>query len=105
MVQMSSAKGRRNAAWLQKLEHRRARVRSRLDGLWEKAKALDEAIKAAAGAGLPHDDLLAELEKLRRRSWELAERGEMLDCQLAESSVIDHGQRGAKWRPAAAEPF
>lgn len=77
----------------------------RLDGLWEKAKALDDEIRAAARAGLPRDDLLAELEKLRRSSWELAERGARIDLGLSESPVVDHGQRGARWRPTAAEPF
>lgn len=102
MVQIGSARHGRNASWRQKLERRRARVLTRLDALWKKAMGLDEG---SAGAGLPHDDLLDELEKLRRCSWELAERGERIDLQLSESSMVDHGKRGARWRPTAAEPF
>jgi hypothetical protein len=83
----------------------RARVRAGLDALWKKTTALDDDIEAAAKAGLPHDDLLEQREKLRRSSWELAERGERLDLEWSELSVVDHRQPGARWRPTAAEPF
>ena len=105
MVQIGSARHGRNAAWRQKLERRRARVLARLDALWKKVTELDEVIEGSAWAGLPHDDLLDELEKLRRCSWDLAERGERIDLQLSGSSMVDHGKRGARWRPTAAEPF
>jgi hypothetical protein len=80
-------------------------VRSQLDTLGRQALAVATEIEAAAIAGQPTQRHTLELDALRRRSTQLAERGAELDLQRSESEGIVNSQPGRKWRPTAAEPF
>ena len=88
------------------LERDRAAVRTKLLANWERAKAVEEEIAAAAKEGVPREDLDHKLQFLRQRSWKLQARAESIDWELAEAAgVVDHGGPGSRWRPTAAEPF
>lgn len=82
----------------------RSRVPTRLDAIWPRAQGLAEEIATAIQAGGSAERPLAALAALRRRSWQLAELGEAIDVQRSEAASVDHGRRGKRWRPTAAEP-
>lgn len=86
------------------LERERVRVKRAIDRLWGEFKALDEKIDATAQAGKPTKRLREKQEKLRARSWALAERGRQLDFRLSELSVVDNAEHGLG-RRTADEPF
>lgn len=86
------------------LERERVKVKGAIDRLWEKFKALDEEIAAAAQAGKPIKRLRTKQEKLRARSWALAERSWQLDVPLSELSVVANAEHGRGQR-TSDEPF
>ena len=49
---------------------------ARLDRLWKEFKSVCDAMDAAAAAGKPLAALNRKREKLRARSWALADQGE-----------------------------
>ena len=99
----------RNPSNIEKLQRvlarQRSSVQTRLDALWPRTQGLADEIDPAIQAGGSAERQLAELAALRRRSWQLAELGEAIDLQRSEATSVDHGRRGKRWRPTAAEPF
>ena len=87
------------------LARQRSGVQARLDALWPRAQGLADEIDTAIQAGGSAERQLAELAAMRRRSWQLAELGEAIALQRSEATSVDHGRRGKRWRPTAAEPF
>ncbi len=79
-------------------------VRQRLERLWKEFKSLGDAIEAAAADGKPVAALLRKQEKLRARSWALAEQGESEDLALAERAVGGALRQGDKPK-AVADDF
>jgi ferritin-like metal-binding protein YciE len=97
---------KKQAALVQQgLESARAEISNRLERGWEQVQRLEKRIEAAASMGLPHEELIAQRDTLCCRATKLAERGEEIERELSELIVVDHGIRGARWRPTRAEPF
>jgi hypothetical protein len=76
MVKITSAKRPKDSSARQRLERTPPSLGTRLDRLWKEFKSVCDAIEAAAADGKPVAALLRKQEKLRARSWALAEQGE-----------------------------
>jgi hypothetical protein len=85
MVKIASAKRPKDSS-----------VRQRLERLWKEFKSVCEAIDAAAADGKPVAALLRKQEKLRARSWALADQGENERLALAERAVGGALRQGNK---------
>jgi len=87
MVKIASAKRPRDSAARQRLERIPTSLGTRLDRLWKEFKSVCDAIDSAAADGKPVAALLRKQEKLRARSWALADQGESERLALAERAV------------------
>ena len=103
MVKIASAKRPNGSAARQRLERTPSSLGTRLDRLWKEFKAVGDAMDAAAAAGEPVAVLRRKQEKLRARSWALADRGESVRLALAERSVGGARRRGNKPKAVASD--
>lgn len=94
MVKVAGAKRPKGSSARQRQEPARTGLVPRLDRLWQEFKALGDEIDVATAGGKPVTALLREQEKLRARSWALAERGESERLALAERSIGGARRRG-----------
>ena len=77
---------------------------ARLDRRWKEFKSVCDAIDAAAADGKPVAALHRKREKLRARSWALADQGESERLALAERPVGGARRRSHKPK-AVADDF
>jgi hypothetical protein len=84
MVKIASAKRTNDSAARQRPGRAQPSLATSLDRLWKEFKSVCDAIDAAAAAGKPVAALHRKREKLRARSWALADQGESERLALAE---------------------
>ncbi len=101
MIKIASAKRPKDPSARQRLERTPLSLGTRLDRLWKEFKSVCEAIDAAAADGKPVAALLRKQEKLRARSWALADQGESERLALAERAVGGTARRANKPKPVA----
>ncbi len=104
MVKIAGAKRPIDSSARQRREPAQTSLGTRLDRLWQEFKALGAEIETAAAGGKPVAALLRQQEKLRARSWALADRGESGRLALAERPVGGARRRGNKPK-AGADDF
>jgi len=103
MVKIAGAKSTNDSSARQRRGRTPTSLAASMDRLWKEFKILGDEIEAAA-AGRPMAALLRKQEKLRARSWALADRGESVRLALAERSVRGARRRGNKPK-AVADDF
>lgn len=104
MVKITSAKRPKDSSARQRLERTPTSLGTRLDRLWKEFGTVGAAIEAAAADGRPVAALLRKQEKLRARSWALADQGESECLALAERAVGRAARRANKPK-AVADDF
>lgn len=104
MVKIASAKRPKDSSARQRLERTPPSLGTRLERLWKEFKAVGAAMEAAAADGRPVAALLRKQEKLRARSWALADQGASERLALAERAVGGALRRGHKPK-AVADDF
>jgi hypothetical protein len=87
MVKIADVKGTTGSSARRRPGRTPTSLTVRLDRLWKEFKILGDEIDAAAAGGKPVAALRRKQEKLRARSWALADRGESERLALAERSV------------------
>jgi hypothetical protein len=76
MVKIASAKRTNDSSAGQSPGRAQPSLAARLDRLWKEFKSVCDAMDAAAATGKPLAALNRKREKLRARSWALADQGE-----------------------------
>jgi len=76
MVKIASAKRTNDSSAGQSPGRAQPSLAARLDRLWKEFKSVCDAMDAAAAGGKPLAALNRKREKLRARSWALADQGE-----------------------------
>ena len=87
MVKIAGAKSTNDSSARQRRGRTPTSLAASMDRLWKEFKILCDEIDAAAAGGKPVAALRRKQEKLRARSWALADRGESERLALAERSV------------------
>ena len=103
MVKIAGAKSTNDSSARQRRGRTPTSLAASMDRLWKEFKILGDEIEAAAAAGRPVAALLRKQEKLRARSWALADRGESVRLALAERSVGGARRRGNKPKAVASD--
>jgi hypothetical protein len=101
MVKIASTKRPKDSAARQRLERTPTSLGTRLDHLWKEYKSVGDLIDAAGAGGKPVAALLRKQEKLRARSWALADQGASERLALAERAVGGALRRGHKPKTVA----
>ena len=103
MVKIASARRTQDSSARQRLERTPTSLAVRVDRLWKEFKSVCEAIDTAAADGKPVAALLRKQEKLRARSWALADQGERERLALAERAVGGARRQGNKPKAVAGD--
>jgi len=104
MVKIASAKRPNDSSARQRPGRAQTSLAARLDRLWKEFMTLSDDIAVAAADGKPVAALHRKQEKLRARSWALADQGESERLALAERPVGGARRRSHKPK-AVADDF